>query len=81
MDATQIFTPLLANGPLGLLCAVLLYALWRATNELKACNEARIAESRESSARILEVVDKVYKATDQLANTADKLVELKRGTT
>lgn len=79
MDFAQIITPLVAQGPLGILCLIALYSAWSKDKELKAANEARIAESRESSKEILAVVDKVYKATEQLANTADQLVKLKRG--
>jgi hypothetical protein len=79
MDLSQILAPLVAQGPLGLLCAVSLYFAWSKDRDLKASNEARLAEGRESAKEILAVVDKVYKATEQLADTADKLVKLKRG--
>jgi hypothetical protein len=79
MDLAQILSPLVAHGPIGILCLVAIYSAWSKDKEIRASNEARIAESREASAKILEVVDKVYKATDQLAATADKLVELRRG--
>ena len=79
MELSQILMPLVAHGPIGILCLVAIYSAWTKDREARAANEARIAESREASAKILEVVDKVYKATDQLAETADKLVKLKRG--
>lgn len=75
---TDVATGLLSHGPIGLVAVIALYFAWTKDKEVKALNDARIAESRAATDKLLDVVGKVYASVDQLSTVADKLLEIRR---
>ncbi len=76
----DFLTMLASHGVLGIFAAVALWSAWQKDRALTVCQEARLADSKAATEKLLQIVGSVNVAVTQLAATSDKLYEQqKRG--
>jgi len=73
-----------SQGPMGVIAGFLFYALTRVWSEYKSAlkqlddeKAGRLADAIASSAKLLQMSDKVHSTTDDLAKIADRLERTK----
>lgn len=73
MNETDILSTLLSAGPLGAIIVLLCYALWRQTGELRASQEARVADAKKVTDTLLMLNDKWNTTVVELTDAVKEL--------
>jgi len=75
---TDILTGLASHGVLGIFAAVALWSAWMKDKQLTECQEARLADSKASTEKLLGIAGQTFAAVDKLSEAADRIYETRK---